>query len=157
MATDYLPDDEHVVRHLSPRDIIRDEDTQQITGCFPQAFELKDGEDDLSVNWLEYFDGTEPDQLAATACAISRVRAVRPSHAFAIGNVGEIKAACFDYDLKVRIIHEPDGGNDAHAAVHRYRDDEIELLELLAQEIWSRFVDARSCLLRCGPWRPRPR
>lgn len=120
------------------------------------AFELREGEGFLSANWLEYFDGGESDALAATAFAISQSRAVRSSHAFAIGNVAAIKAACSEFDVRVRIVHEPDAGNESHAAVRRFKDDDLELLELLAQDAWSRVIEAKPPLDRVGPWRARP-
>lgn len=35
MPTVYLPDEDHVVRHLTPRQFIRDDETKEIVGCLP--------------------------------------------------------------------------------------------------------------------------
>jgi len=144
MATKYLPDADHVVRHISSQLLERDGD-DQVIGCFPQAFELRPGEKYLSASWLEFFDGTRQERLKQTAAACGKVREVRPRHGFAMGNVGVIKEACATFNQKLRIIHEPNE-NPAYTAVRSYKSDELELLELLASEAWSDVVEAKAYL-----------
>jgi hypothetical protein len=88
MANKYLPDADHMVRHVLHQ-LIRE--SGQVRGVFPQAFELRDGEEYLSASWLEYFDGTKQEQIKSTVQAIGSARTVKSDHGFAIGNVGEIK------------------------------------------------------------------
>lgn len=142
MATVYLPDEDHVVRHVPPSLLERDPDTDEVCGCFPQAFALRPGEDYLSASWLEHFGGTHEDRIKLTVTAFSAVRSVKAKHGFAIGNVAQIKDACAEYQLKIRVCHEPNG-NPAYTAVRRYKD-EAELLELLAAEAWADVVEAKS-------------
>jgi hypothetical protein len=63
MPTNYLPSDDHIARHIKPSLIMRDEVTHEAVGIFPQAFELRDAERDLSVSWLEVFAGSSFDQI----------------------------------------------------------------------------------------------
>jgi hypothetical protein len=151
MAKTYLPDESHIVRHLSPKDF--DTDNGVVT-VFPHAFELRLGEEYLSASWLEFFSGPFIDCIAAVAAAISRTRDVRASHAFAIGNVKIVKDACADYGLRIRVIHEPDiETHPAYVAVRQYRSDDLELLDLLARDAWSRsFNNLGPSLKRYGPW-----
>ena len=144
MATKYLPDTDHVVRHINSQLLIRDGD--QVIGCFPQAFELKPGERYLSASWLEFFSGSNEERRSAVIAAIASARAVKPSHGFAFGNVGEVKDACVMFGVKVRVIHEPDKSNPnpAYTAIRNFKSDEIELLQLLASDAWSEVVEAKS-------------
>lgn len=142
MATKYLPDDDHVVRHINSQLLIRDGD--RVIGCFPQAFELRPGEKYLSASWLEFFSGTAEEKKAAVIAAVSAARAIKASHGFAFGIVSEVKDACSCHGMKVRIIHEPDkkNPNPAYTAIRNFRSDEIELLQLLASEAWCDVVEA---------------
>ena len=144
MAIKYLPDVDHVVRHINSQLLIRDGD-DVVTGCFPQAFELRPGEKYLSASWLEFFPGTDDERRRAVVTACARARSVKPRHGFAFGNVREVKDACADYGLKIRVIHEPDKSNPnpAYTAIRNYRSDDIELLELLATDAWSEVVEAK--------------
>jgi hypothetical protein len=155
MATSYLPDNDHIVRHVGAQQVDRDE-AGRVVACFPQAFELRQNEQYLSSNWLEYFAGTLVECVAAIACSMGKTRTIKNSHAFMVGNVGDVKAACNEYNCKVRVIHEPNDDNPAYVAVRNYRSAEMSLLMLLATEAWAHhIVDAKDCLSLVGPWRPR--
>lgn len=145
MATVYLPDADHVVRHVSGNLVERDPDTGEVVGCFPQAFALREGEPYLSASWLEHFPGTKDDRKKATVIAYCNTRTVRPKHGFAIGNVKTVKDACAEYSLSIRVCHEANK-NPAYTAIRRYKSDEAELLELLASEAWSEVFEARPYL-----------
>jgi hypothetical protein len=76
--------------------------------------------------------------------AIRAVRArrlgVTHKSGFAIGRVGVIAATCAERNHRIRIMHEPEDDNKAHAAVRRMPRDDDELLELLAAESWSELI-----------------
>ncbi len=147
MATKYLPDEDHVVRHVNSQLLIRD-NADQVIGCFPQAFELRPSETYLSASWLEFFPGTTEQRQAAVIAAVAVARTVKPTHGFAFGNVGEVKEACATYGMKIRVIHEPakTNPNPAYTAIRNYRSDDLELLQLLASDAWSQVVEARGYL-----------
>jgi hypothetical protein len=146
MATKYLPDEHHVIRHLRSQLLIKEGD--QVIGCFPQAFELKPAEKYLSASWLEFYPGTPRQQTVAVIAGIGNAREVRRSHGFALGNVGAVKEACGSFGQKIRVIHEPskDNPNPAYTAIRRFRSDDLQLLELLAGEAWSRVIEAKDYL-----------
>jgi hypothetical protein len=147
MATKYLPDDHHVVRHVNSQLLVRDAD-DRVIGCFPHAFELKPTEKYLSASWLEFFPGTKDQRTAAVIAAMAAARTVKPSHGFAFGNVGEVKEACASFGQKIRVIHEPakTNPNPAYTAVRNFKSDDLELLQLLAGEAWSFVVEAKDYL-----------
>jgi hypothetical protein len=134
MKNKKLPHEHHVVRYVPFGKLRKDEDDNPI-GILGAAFELRDGEPYLSTTWLEYFAGSRSDQITA---AIQAVRASRLSvsakSGFAIGRIGAIATACAEHRHGIRIIHEPEDDNHAHAAVRRMPRNDDELLELLAAE-----------------------
>jgi hypothetical protein len=153
MANDYLPNDSHVVRHLSATQFDVDENGAVIV--FPHAFELKPGEKYLSASWLEFYADPFADAVAAIVGAMSTTRTVKASHAFALGVVGEVKDACSEFDLKIRVIHEPAPSNPAYTAIRSYKSENSELMDLLARDAWSNVVRLTNSLNRCGPFKKR--
>lgn len=140
MASSYVPEGDSVVRHCPSQLCIWDEEV--MVGVFPQAFELRMDEEYLSTSWLEYFPGSRSERLKATVKAFSAMRTVKKRHGMAIGNVGSIKNACNSFGLKVRIVNEPDILNPAYTAIRRFKSDNVSLLGLLANSIWSDVVVA---------------
>lgn len=140
MATKYLPDDDHVVRHCASQLLIRE--GEDVIGVFPQVFELREGEKYLSASWLEFFPGTKHERMKEVVAATNKARTVKRSHGFALGNVGAVKEACGSFALKVRIIHEPSNSNPnpAYTAVRGFKSDDAELLQLLAMDAWSELL-----------------
>lgn len=153
MATSSLSDDHHVVRHVSFQQVDRDDTTGAIRGIFPQAFVLHPKDDGyLSASWLEYFAGLHIHCIAAVAAFLGKTRNVTAKQAFACGRVGDVKEACRQFGQKIRVIHEPDEDNLAYTAIRRYQSDNLELLELLATDVWSRVTDAKDVVGLIGPW-----
>jgi hypothetical protein len=124
-----------------------------IRGIFPQAFELLPKDDGyLSASWLEFFAGARICCIAAIAAVLAKTRNVTARQAFACGRVGDIKEACSEYGLRIRVIHEPDEDNPSYTAIRRYQSDNHELLDLLASEAWSAVTDAKDVVGMFGPW-----
>lgn len=130
MPTLYLPEGDHISRIVKPSQLMRDEVTQAVIGCFPDAFKLRDAEVNLSVSWLEFFSGTTQQRLQQVRDHAEME--LRPNHGFANLNVGDTNATCQTMGHKVRIIHEPTDGNPAHSEIHRYPRDHDELFARLA-------------------------
>jgi hypothetical protein len=149
--TNYLADEHCAVRHV-PFQLIDRDDNETVRGVFPQAFELRPGEEYLSACWLEYFDASYLGQLSAIAISISRTRKVTAKQAFATGKVGDIKEACGEFGLKIRVIHEPNEDNPAYVAVRRYKSEDVELLSLLASNAWASITESSKVCDLIGPW-----
>ena len=54
MSPARVPNDSHVMRYVRKRHLRRDENGN-VLGILPQALELREGEEYLSVTWLENF------------------------------------------------------------------------------------------------------
>lgn len=125
------------MRHVQPRALRRNEGGE-VVGFLYTAFQMREDEDYLSAAWVEYGEkATHAANLSATIAAFQANRTIRPSHKFAVGNVGRIRSACAEHRQRVRISHEPIDDFDAHASVRQYNDKADELLELLAEEAWA--------------------
>jgi hypothetical protein len=152
MATKSLPETDHIVRHVPFK--LLDENGKP----FPQAYELRPSETYLSASWSEFFRGSIADRLAGCASMMFHYRKLKPHDAFAVGNVGEIKDAFGEFDQKIRVVTEHDGLqglNLAYVAVRQVRTDNLDLLELLAQDVWNDVHSAAAPLAKIGPWQKK--
>ena len=107
MSAVALPDDDHFSRYCRPSAVARD-------GLpMAAAFELRPGEDHLSVNWLEYLDA--PDLNAA----IESVRNTFRAKGFGLRRNGRFAA------LNVRVVHLPVDDDESHSGVFGYTADDL--------------------------------
>lgn len=140
MTVTKLPLDNHILRYVRKRLLRRDEDGN-VLGVLPQAFELRENEPYLSVTWLEHFAADYEHAFTEAAAAIRRQLNVKPKDGFAAGGVGRVCDICERFDVKVRVLHEPEPPhNTGHSALRGLPHSDVELLELLAAEA---FVDTR--------------
>jgi len=142
-----LPSDNHFARYCSSKLLIRDPpDSDNVVGVAPQAFrprQLQDGvvEQELSGNHLEYFHAPDiPQNVMALAKYLKEQRSltIRSSGRFAVGQVGEMKAAAKSQHVEIDIIEGPIEGPPAdlsHAVIIG-----IALNALLAQEKLAQVV-----------------
>lgn len=141
MPTNYLLDEERIVRFVPWTKLRKDED-DNVLGVLPDAFALKDGEPSLSVTWCEYYAGVADEQLR---CAIEAIRGsikVGGKARFALGEVGRVRACAEGRPnaRRLRIIHDPEDNNPAHASLINWPRDDLQLLELLAETEWSQLL-----------------
>lgn len=135
MCTVALPDDNHLSRYCKPSAIGRD-------GLpLAAAFELRSGEDYLSVNWLECLGA--PDLDAAIECIRNVFRTkgyrLKPSGRFAALNAGAVKTAVSEHvEGAVRIEHLPLDDDRSHRGVFGYTADDlaaaVAIRELVSRE-----------------------
>ncbi len=128
MSDRTIPDRDHLSRYCKPSTV----DDGLPTAS---AFELRPGEDHLSVNWLEYLGA--PD----VATAIQLVRGafrdkayrLRPGGRFAVFRCGAAKLAVGDGTGRLlRIEHLPLVVDPSHAGVLGYGVDDFEVAVELA-------------------------
>ena len=119
-----LPDEDHTSRYCKPTTV--GDDGLPLTS----AFKLRNGEEHLSINWIEYFD--EPD----LSRAVQRVReafrnkryTLRPQGRFAVLNVGAVKTAVLEAVGKaLRIDHLPRNDDPSHAGILGYTADDLSV------------------------------
>jgi hypothetical protein len=134
-----LPNEDHVARYVPWGRLRRDGD-DNVLGFLPQAFQRRENEDYLSVNWLEFHEGDRNTQIRYCVWAVrdSFGRPLGAKSAFAIGNVGKVKEICQKAGSRVRIVHEADDPkNRAHSGIRRLPRDDLILLESLATDVFT--------------------
>ena len=122
----YLPDNDHVMRHVPYKKLLKDEDGIAIGGFLPQAFELREEESGLSVNWLEYFKGTHQENIEASVRKFRDTRSVGRTSAFGISSVKIIQDVCSDHDAdKVRVLLDEIDDNKTHSVIISHPRDNM--------------------------------
>jgi hypothetical protein len=135
-----LPDEHHVMRYV-PWSKLRKDENENVIGFLPQAFELRDGELSLSLNWLEYFSGDRNQRIRESVNMFRATRdKVGAKSAYGIGNVRRVKEVCDSNGARVRIVYEPDAANPAHAGIRRLPRDDLSLLAALATQAFVELV-----------------
>ena len=88
-AVTNLPNDDHVMRHVSWTRLRKDED-DNILGFLPDAFQRNENHLSLSVNWLEYFEGERQSQIEACVKMFRKTITLDPAVGWAcpLGGVG---------------------------------------------------------------------
>ena len=139
----YIPDEDHVVRHVKWGQLEKDCD-DNVLGILPQAFVLRATEESLSFNWLEYFDGSREDQLTNIKSDLSTRLNVGSKSFFCIGNVKNIKDKGKEFGAtSIRIAYAPTHGNKSHVALFRLPDEDLKLLEALASDVFVERIQAQ--------------
>ncbi len=133
-----VPDESDLLRHV-PWAKLRKDGEENVVGVLYSAFQLRDDESGLSVTWLDYFTGTDEEKFHASVAEFSKSYKPSPKSAFALCNAGKIRALTAKSSNNIRIITVDDDNNLAHAEIRRL-NQEMELLELLATEGVSSFV-----------------
>ena len=129
-----IPDSDHVGRHCKTSTVEGDE-------IMATAFMLREGEESLSVNWLEELKC--PDRA-------SEVRAVQDLYArkmtrvgagarIAVLNVGTLRTKVENESPDrrlLRVLHEPEPDDSSHAGIYGIPYDDREIVaELIAQTV----------------------
>ena len=128
MSDRTIPDDDHLSRYCKPSTV----DDGLPTAS---AFELRPGEDHLSVNWLEYFG--VPDVAAAMRLVRGafhdKAYRLRPGGRFAVLRCGAARLAVGDgTGPLLSIDHLPLADDPSHAGVFGYGVDDFEVAVELA-------------------------
>jgi hypothetical protein len=149
VKNDKIPSADHVLRYVA-RNRCRTDGNGNIIGCLPIAFEHRpasgnrEAEEYLSVTWVEHFAGVPQAQIVAAVQAFrqayfqDQAKGAGANSAFAKANVGQIHSVCETQRAKIRIVHHPSAQNPGHAAMRQVPRDNIDLLAILADEV---FVD----------------
>ena len=131
-----LPDQDHVVRHVPWKGLRKDENNNVI-GVLGASLAPRLNEEGVSVSHLEFHIGNRVTQLENTAKLMRECRDIRKQCHFAIGKVGEIKRRSRDAQASIKIVCWPTLKNPAHAEIRNLPASDMELLETLAEEVFT--------------------
>ncbi len=129
-----VPDNDHVSRYVGGSKITRG----RITGA---AFELRPGEDALSVNWLEYLElhdrNAEIQELRKVF--LEKGRTLQPTAKFAVLNVGETRGYIrqeSDDNREILFLHDPEEPTDpSHSGIYNIPRDDLVIGNMIAELI----------------------
>ena len=134
-----IPDLNHVMRHVPWSKLHKDEN-DNVLGILPQAFALRNGEDDLSVNWVEHYGGYLDEQIVKTVQDIRVAVKVGPKSAFGVSTVLAVKEACKNTTKSIKVVYWPNSKNPSHALIRHLPAEDIALFDALSKEAFSRLV-----------------
>lgn len=144
---DPIPDEHDLIRYIKRRFLAKGDDGNveideagRPSIVFPDAFQLREGEDYLSLTSrnLHHADRQTGLKLAARAIQLSMASGnLSKTSAFAVGTCLDIKNACEEFSIKIRVLEEPEIDNIGHVAVRRFPIDNLELNELLCDDVFS--------------------
>lgn len=142
MPTTELPNDDHVLRWAPYGKLHRDGETDEVKGLLHTAMVLRDGEDFLSVTWVEYFGRGAADNVDHAIRAFRSGMDKKPGarSAFGKARVGVVKDLCQECRNPVRVLHEPRELNQGHAGIHKYPRDNQDLFEMLAADAFGEII-----------------
>ena len=119
----------------------RDPETDAYLGLSGAGFALRaDDRGSLSVTWIEFFGDAAPDNIRAGAKAFRATldsKKLPAEGVFACAIAGHIVEAAASHQKSVRVVHAPVPGNEGHAEVRHFTDEDLGLLDLLAAETFT--------------------
>jgi hypothetical protein len=106
------------------------------------ALQQRDTETYVSVNWLEYHDGTKDQQLKLVRDDLAHVyeRKKNGEALLAIANVGVVKKMAEEASRPVRVTHEPNPTNLSHTGIRQLSNTQNALMDRLAAEAFAETV-----------------
>jgi len=136
-----LDGNHNLVRYVPAARLRTDEDGN-VVGVFGAAFRLRDNEEYLSATWAEYFNDDNCSNNVIQAIRAIRKSEMKPTKksGFAIGQIHPIQRECQTCSAKIRVLHEPEPDNDAHAALRGWRAVTDIVLERLAEDAWGEHI-----------------
>lgn len=128
-----IPESDHVTRYCPPRRL--EEDGRPGVA----AFALRPNEDYLSVNWLEFHEGTTDARLEAVRQDLERGLTLKRSGKLAVLQVEKtIARVQQNAGRRIRFTHEPIAG-DSHSGLRdtNHSPDALRIRQELAQAVVS--------------------
>lgn len=116
MNGDVLPDTNHVSRYCSPATI-------ESGVILPAAFQIRDNESYLSVNWLEHLSTVSPELAINMVREVFRRKAytLKRGGKFVRFNVGDVrKVIQSTTHTVIQIEHLPEENDASHAGISGY-------------------------------------
>ena len=123
------------MRHVGWSKQERDAD-DNVLGFLPAAFEHKPGENDLSVNWLEYFGNQHAANATASKADMQKAFTGRKSK-FGVAQVGRVKALAKYNSKPVLIVYAPTFKIASHSDLHIVKPVPELVHEALALEFYK--------------------
>lgn len=139
-----IPDSNHVLRWARPNKHLVRNHNNVVVACDHSLFMLRSDdafiakhgkpEKSLSVNWVEYFEGSDKEKLQKTVADYQKGLVsgkLSKNDCFSQLNVGALKEICHTHKAKPRIVHDakPKSKIKSHGSITQLPQDNSRLLE----------------------------
>jgi hypothetical protein len=138
-----LPDQDEVMRYV-PWSRLRRDENENVIGVLPQAYAMRLDEEGLSVNWLEHFQGDRQERINQSVAVFRATIEVGKKSAYAVGVVGVVKQTALAQNRELKIVYCPEENNQAHSEIRKIPDDDLALLQSLADDAFTYLVQNSS-------------
>lgn len=142
VARKALSDDHHVMRYIpASKRFVADDGT--MIGPSPAGFVLRaEDKGGLSVTEVEHY-GPMTAATRTSAAAAHREsltsKKVGTSAIYAWSQISRAKKAASAYEKKIRVVHDPVSGNPGHAEVRHFTDEDLDLLDHFATNVFVEY------------------
>lgn len=125
--------DAHTIgKHCQPRDLITDDVDGQLVVNGVNASAFVPDDDGVSVAWIEYYQGSQADQIQQALECMCRQRTVRKNHRLALFEVGTVKNCGFRCGKQLDVITDGYEGYECHSLITGVDQDCNDLMNLIA-------------------------
>ncbi len=132
MRGDKIPNKDHIARYCRPMQV--PEGYIQAT-----AFMLREGEESLSVNWLEFLNcSSRENEIAEIRNIYSAKLNVGARAKIAVINVGEVheKVSTKSPDRRnLSVLHDPVTDDPSHSGIYNLKQDDELIAELILETV----------------------
>jgi hypothetical protein len=133
MKGDNLPPQDHICRYCKATTLTED---GQITGA---AFQLRQTEESLSVNWLEFLKLENRDhEIQEIRKVLGSKLKLGTTAKIAVLNVGKIISCVRTKSTDSRVLkisHNPEENDPSHSGIYGYRYEDQLIADLIAEVI----------------------
>lgn len=134
MACRVLCDEHNIVRYIKPTHVENGKINHE-------AFERRENEEGLSVNWLEYYENkTKEEQLKGAISDCATGISFSKTGKFAEINIGKARSILNEKEEFSCFLHKPSKGNPSHSEILISKRNK-KRNERLRQRLLSRSVD----------------
>lgn len=133
MKSDKIPEQDHIARYCKPT-TVEDEQIQAT------AFMLREGEESLSVNWLEFLNCTSRESEIEEIRSIysRKLKRVGANAKIAVLNVGEVREKVIKESQDRRnleVLHNPENDDPSHSGIYNLKQDNELIAELILETV----------------------
>ena len=93
----------------------------------------------IRSQWVEHVPGVLDAQIAAAINSLRKALTPTKTSIFARANVGAVESICREHSplVHVRIAHEPEENNEAHAGIHNFPREVGQLQQILVSTAFA--------------------
>ena len=132
MKGEKIPDQNHIARFCRPLQV--NEEQIQAT-----AFMLREGEECLSVNWLEFLNcSNRENEITKLRTIYSETFTVGARAKIAVLNVGDVhdKVLTESPDSRnLEVLHDPAMNDPSHSGIYNLKQDDELIAELILETV----------------------